>query len=440
MKKIAYLFAVAFMAVWLLTGCAAQTLYQMYSPPKRSEEYNNLQSAIDQAMGGAEYCAPLSGENQQTVQMADLDGDGISEYLLFAKDSSEMPMKIFIFKRVDEAYTLVDTIENHGTAFDQVEYVQINDKPGYELIVGRQLSDQVLRVVSVYSFTDGQAVQLMTTGYTKFLTSDIDRDDRIEMLVLRPGATDSDNGTAELYGFYAGTIECLGRADMSEPADKVKRIMVSNLEGGRPAVYVASAVGEDAIITDVYAVVDGRFTNVSFSNESGTSVKTLRNYYVYATDIDSDGILELPSLITMESPVQGRSVDRQYLIRWYSMTETGNEVDKMFTYHNFVGGWYIRLDEQWASRIATTQQINGYDFYLWDEDFQSTQKLLSISILTGSDREAAAAEGDRFIIYKNDSVVYAAELDTAAAECGMDREKLINSFHLIHTDWKTGET
>lgn len=440
MKRIQVFFAVTVMAALLLTGCGLQTLDELYCPPKRSDEYNNLQSVIDQAMGAAEYSSPRSGENQQTVQMADLDGDGHAEYLLFAKDDSEQPMKIFIFKQVDDAYTLVDTIANHGTAFDQVEYVQLDGAPGYELVVGRQVSDQVLRTVSVYSFADNQSQQLLAVNYTEFLTLDIDGDALIELLVLRPGASDMDRGVAELYGFYSGTIECLGQADMSEPADHMKRIMASNLQGGLPAVYVASAVGEDAIITDIYAVVDGTFKNVSFSNESGTSVKTLRNYYVYATDIDSDGVLELPDLITMPSLSQQRSTSSQYLIRWYSMTHTGEEVDKMFTYHNYIGGWYIQLDGAWASRISTVQNSSGYDFFMWDESLASSEKVLTLSVLTGSDRDALAVEGNRFVLYRSDTVVYAAELTEAAAQYGLTQEKLTNSFRLIHLDWKTGET
>ena len=48
----------------------------LYCLPKRSEAYTNLQNEIDRVMSGLEYSAPISGEHQQTVQMADLDGDG----------------------------------------------------------------------------------------------------------------------------------------------------------------------------------------------------------------------------------------------------------------------------------------------------------------------------------------------------------------------------
>ena len=83
----------------LLSGCALRTVDQMYCLPKRSQEYSDLQSAIDGAMVDLEYSSPLSGENRQTVQMADLDGDREEEYLLFARGSLDKPMKILMHIR-----------------------------------------------------------------------------------------------------------------------------------------------------------------------------------------------------------------------------------------------------------------------------------------------------------------------------------------------------
>ena len=57
-------------------------------------------------MYGMTYASPHSGENQQTVQMADLDGDGKQEYLLFAKGGSERPMRVLIFDEVITGFRL----------------------------------------------------------------------------------------------------------------------------------------------------------------------------------------------------------------------------------------------------------------------------------------------------------------------------------------------
>lgn len=426
------------MALLLLCGCSG-SVYEMYQLPKRSEYFTNLQSVMEQSMAGLSYSAPISGEHQQTVQMADLNGDGSDEYILFAKGSSDKPLQIFIFSGDGKSYFLADTIECNGTAFEQVEYVHMNGRPGYEMVVGRLVSDQVLRSVSVYTMTDGAVEQVMTTNYSKFLCNDIDSDSRSELLILRPGDTDSDNGVAELYSITDGQLQRSPEVNMSAPADKIKRIILGKLEDGKTAVFVASDVQGSAIITDVYANVDGNFTNVSFSNESGTSVQTLRNYYVYADDIDGDGILELPSLVSTHTEELPTAQD-QHIIRWYSMTSDGKEVDKMYTYHNFAGGWYLQLDSALANRFCVEQKGSSFEFSLHDENGEQKQRLMTVYMLTGQKREEMAQEDNRFVLHRSESTVYAANLEVASAAYNMTRDNLINAFHLILQDWKTGET
>lgn len=427
-----------FCMAMLLSGCAMRTVDQMYSLPRRSEAYSNLQSAIDSAMVGLEYAAPYEGENQQTVQQADLNGDGRDEYLLFARGTAEKPLRVLIFTQSESKFDLTATIENPGFSFEQVEYVDIDDRPGVELVVGSQVSDQVLRNLTVYSFTDDLPVQLMSANYSKFLTCDLDGNGKREVMLLQPGETEADKGVAVLYRFSKGEMERSREADLSESVDNVKRIMLSTLESGEAAVYVASSVDESAVITDIFAIKNGKFSNISFSGESENSVQTLRNYYIYADDIDSDGVLELPSLITM-GPLAGQPLaERQYLIRWYSMDLWGNETNKLYTYHNFAGGWYLEITGEIAQDLSVSQM--GYTYVFSVRGQKDPDPLLSIYVLTGPNREDQALEDFRFVLHRGDGVLYAARLESAAYAMGLDQEEIINRFHLIHHDWKTGET
>ncbi len=429
-----------FMAVLLLSGCAMRTVEDMYRLPKRSEDYRDLQLAIDKAMTGMEYSAPLAGENQQTVQMADLDGDGTDEYLLFAKTAQERPLRILIFRRTGNTFVHADTLECNGSAFDQVEYVNMDERGGVELLVGCQLSDQVIRSVSVYTLSQGNMEQCVTVNYSKFLATDIDGDKLSELFLLHPGLTDTDNGIAELYTMKNGSVERYNEVNMSQPADRLKRIIVGKLDGGKVAVYLASTVGDTALITDVYTLIDNKLVNVTLSNESGTSVKTMRNFYVFADDIDNDGVVELPGLISMK-PIAGvMASDMHHLIRWYSMTPDGDEINKLYTYHNFLGGWYIQVEEKYAERLVAVSVGNQTELYLWDKKFEKSEKLLTIYMLTGQNREEQGLQDGRFVLYKTDSVVYAADLQQKALDLGLTQESVVYSFRMIQHDWKTGET
>lgn len=433
MKRIWLLLA----ATLLLTGCSMRTVEQMYQIPKRSEEFTNLQAAIDASMEGLEYCAPLSGENQQIVQMADLNGDGDQEYLVFAKGTSELPLKILIFDRVNGVFTHMETIHSNGFAFEQVEYVQMDTHLGMEVVVGCRISDQLLRSVSVYSFKDGVSEQMVSANYSKFVATDLNQNTLSELFVLRPGQSETDKGIAEVYSMASGVMERSNEVNMSEPVSNLKRIFVGKLYDGENAVFVGSSVEDAALITDIYTITDGKLTNVSVSNESGTSIKTMRNYYVYSDDIDGDGVLELPQLITMIPLKSGADTQQQGLIRWYAMKLNGTEVTKMYTYHDFVGGWYLELDEPIAPRITALHEGNACAFYLWDETYSGYQKLMTIYSLSGQNRETL--EPEKVVLLKTETMIYAATLEDISASYGITQESLLRSFHLIRQAWKTGE-
>lgn len=430
-----------FTAVLLLfCGCEFRTVDEMYALPKRPDSYHDLQSAIDMAMSDLEYCAPKAGENQQTVQSADLNGDGEAEHIIFAKENAQQPLRILIFQKRSDSYVLLDTVSCNGSAFDRVEYAQMDDKPGLEIIVGRQLNDQVLRFVSVYSLDDGQMEQLLNTGYTQYLPVDMDEDSLAELFILRPGPEENTPASAELYGVDKGVMERSLEVSLSESADNVKRVVFGRLWGGIPAVYVASYVQENSLVTDVFAVLDGTLTNIVTSDPADTGVQTIRNYYVYADDMDEDGVMELPSLVDMIPITVGETDTDQKLIRWYSMDKAGNRVDKLYTYHDFTAGWYMEVDNSWAGRLTVAQQGSDYDFFLWDKNFRTPMRIITVSVFTGQNREQVVSSGDYVILLRTDTAIYAANLSSAAEEYGVTEHNLAPRFHLIRQPWNSGET
>lgn len=436
-KKRILLLTMLWLAALLLTGCAMRTVEEMYALPKRPEEYKELQSAIDTAMYGLTYSAPQSGDHQQSVQMADLDGDGVEEYLVFAKGATEKPLEVLIFSQDAQGKVQVlATIGFNGLAFEQVEYVEFDDNPGCELIVGIQVGDQVLRSVAVYSFASGDAELVLLNSYSKFIACDLDADGHKELMVLRPGEAETERGIAVLYSFREGQIERSVETELSVDPSRIRRITQSCLEGGIPAVYVSSSTEENSIVTDIFTLKDGGLANVSIASDVNTSIDTLRNYYVYADDLDDDGVLELPSMITMK-PVSGwEDRDLKYLLRWFSVNENGWEIDKLFTFHDYVSGWYLELDGSWASRASVDQGNNTYTFYVWNESYQEATPLFTVFILTGSDRDEEAGQDGRFALYRAEGVAYAGRLEADAAEYKITEKTLVDNFHLIHQNFR----
>ncbi len=438
MKKRIGLLALPLLAALLLGGCAMRTVDEMYALPRRSEEYSQLQSAIDAAMEDLTYAAPISGDNQQTVQAVDLNGDGLEEYLVFAMGETDKPLQVLIFSQAEDGTcSLSEVIQSNGTAFEQVEYVNFDERPGYELVLGRQVSDQVLRNVSVYSFSNDSAEQLFAIGYSKFLTCDLDGNGRCEVMVLRPGESEAERGMAVLYSSQGGKVQRSVETELSREPSQIRRIQSGKLHGGKPAVFVASAGDDGTLVTDIFAMKEGQFANITFSNESDTSIQTLMNFYVYAEDIDEDGIMELPRMVPTKPLYEGQGGEQQFLLRWFSIDTQGREVDKLFTYHDLLSGWYVRLDRAWADHVTVEQREGAYTFYVWDENRIQASEIFTIYQFTGSTRDEDAQKEGRFPLYRAEGVAYAATLHEFAAQYQITKDKLTEAFRLIRLDWRT---
>lgn len=408
----------------LLSGCALGTIDELYCLPKRSEQSENLQAVIDKAMADLEYCAPSYGDNRHILQTADLDGDGVDEYLIFAKGDSDKPLKILIFCQLASGYVLMDTIEGYGFGFDFVTYAQMDDKPGLEVIVGRQVSEQVMRSVSVYRFTSGFSRQLLSTGYSQVVTVDMDDDGISEMFLLSPGISEKSYGTARLYSYRDGELQRSAELLLSASMSGFKMMVSGSLADGKSAIYVTCASTKQSLVTDIFTIEDKQL--VAFA--TGISTDAIHNFYVYPEDIDDDGVLELPRLVPLAKLAEDQR--QEYLVEWYALDSAGNQIVKNRTYHNLIDNWYLELGSFETERLSVVQTETDCAFYYGEE------KLFTILVLTDADREAQAQLPGRRILYSGESSIYVAELEPNAAELGME-EILLQQFHPIRVDVNT---
>ena len=423
------LFVLAFAAL-VLSGCGLKTVDELYCLPKRSEAYNNLQAVIDEAMDGLSFSAPVYGSNRQTVQVADLDGDDVDEYLLFARDNSEKPLKILIFCQLASGYVLMDTIEGYGFAFDFVEYAQLDDRPGVEIIVGRQVSDQVARSVSVYRFTSGFSRQLLSTGYSRLSTCDLDNDGRKEIFLLNYGAAENGNGLVTLYSYREGEMQRSAEQSISHTAAGFQRFTPGTLQDDRKAMFVTCEKDDQTLITDIFVLENGQLQPAS----QGIITPALKDYHVYPSDVDGDGILEMARLLPVPNTGNAR---RQYLLQWYGLDVAGKETQKLCTYHNYPEGWFLVIDEEQIEGLLIEQTEDTTVFGLMEG--KTGIPMVIIQAFTDADREELAKQEGRVILYKGDAVIYTAQITDAAQKIGITKETLSEAFYPIRAELMTEE-
>ncbi len=418
-------------AVLCLTGCGYDaSVEELFALPRMAEGYTDLAQQLNDLINqGYEYASPTGGRNIQSVQMADLDGDGRQEALVFMRRSSdEKPLKIFVFRMEEENYQLYCTIESSGTAVDSVYYQDLNGDGRRELVVGWRISADV-QTVAAYTVAR-EPVVLMSSGYTRFTIQDLNGDGVPSLLVLRT----SEDGlpVAEFYGWQDEQMGIAYRCTLSSTMASLSRgsLLSGRIDEDTPAMFITGVDEQGVAVTDILIFrAEVGLVNVALSGSSGVSAAAFPYRQLSPQDIDGDGCIEIPSPDATWSAEQTDG-----LVTWLRCAGDGEFETAAITYHSVSCGWYLNVPEswwEWNIAAATTSIQNENQFTLRIND----DPVLSLYTITGENRENRARMGSRLILRRQTATIYAAELYEAGTYYGMDEELLRKSFNLITGSW-----
>ena len=431
----------------LLPGCFFKSTDELYAVPQASEEYVNLKANIDAVKKTADYAAPTSGKNTQNVQLVDLNGDGVQEAVTFFRDAAaEKPLKIYIFRQTgEESYQVEAVIEGDGTAIESINYCNLGGTAAKEIIVSWRMSTSV-RALVAYGLEEGTAIELMHTGYSHYISCDIDSDNVCELLLLQVDTADSDDSVVEYYDYQDDAMVLRASAPLSDGIKDVRSVRAGNLKENIPALFVTSEYGENGLITDIFTVSDETLRNVTLDETIGRSSETLRFYTnVEPADINRDGVLELPQPQAIRSYSKSTAADDFWVIKWRQYDQNGMAWPICTTYHNYntYDRWYLLLPDEWEGQFtlargdtvtATGERAIIFSRWKGDEEIEP-QPFLIIYKLTGANRATRSKLGSRFILHTENDAIYAAEFIPCDWDCGLDEEQLRQRFYLIQTDW-----
>lgn len=423
----------------LLSGCLMKSVDDLYALPRRSEAFYDLQEALDVLMAdGAQYSAPASGDNQQAVQLADLTGDGENEIIVFLKYGQEKPLKVYIYQQEDDGYDNIAVLEADGSAFDRVEYCQLDGAAGQEIVIGTKISDQVPQSLVVYTLHGGGAAQLLTENYSSYLTADLDDDGKAELVTLNGGAEGA-NGHAALYRYFDGALQSAGQVTLSAPiaADTLKRITAAKMTRSETAVFVTTLVDENWMTTDVLVLAsDGSLLSVL--GDQGE--RTMQG--IYGVDIDHDGVMELPSMQRLQS-ISSADEQQYYLVNWYNLQLDGQKIRNKTTFYNSEDNWYLTIPDDWdcsfcAQYSEDESGLAGYTFYGYRTVPDEAVRLFTIYMFSGTNAQQRAEEDGRFVLTAKGDVVYAAAIWEENGPVTVSEERLTELFSLIQIQWNSG--
>ncbi|MEG1190577.1 MAG: hypothetical protein RSD48_03910 [Oscillospiraceae bacterium] len=440
-RKKAWIFALTLLILLCFSGCYGADIDELYSLPQPQKEYLKLQELInDELAAGCEYSAPTAGSRRQSVQIVDLDGDGTGEALAFLRDRDLTPI-ICIYRFVSNNYQLAASITGDGSAIGRVEYADLNGDGVSEILTSWKTSTE-LRLLKAYSILDWESAAVLSASCTDFQICDMDMNGISDVVALNfePGL-----GSVSVYTLDPDGEVTVSSAKTSVSLTTAERFRVGSIGVNQPAVFVEGqleALEGEAFLTDIFARVDGEIKNISLDPATGDSL-TKREFPIYCTDIDGDGIMDLPFAEKLLTKSQGSS--EYFVFDWYNFDLKGERALRCSTFHNFSDGWYYTLPTEWRQGISIRRDSSSPGersviFSATDSNTGKSTDLLTIFTLSDENRRDRAKLENRFVLLGSETVIYAARLNTEG-NLAPDKEQcqeVTGRFHLIVSEWITG--
>lgn len=433
MRRIAELCALLCLTL-LCSSCAGgpsdETLYRL---PKLPVEYESLEAQIDTLIAsGAEYAAPTSGSNLQSVQMVDLDSDGEEEAVaIFRRPNDERPMKIYVFRAAGDSYRQFGVIEGTSNSIYSINYVDLNGDGWREILAGIR-SDLDVQNLSVWSLATGEPQQLLLTGYSRYAARDMDGDGRQDLVVLR--SDEESYAVADYYAWDGAEMELRSSLRLPSTVAELSRLTYGTLSGGENALFVTSVTQDGAAAVDILRVDEGALRGVV----SSASGKASRFLDLYPGDVNADGVTEVPESVPF--PQTDPESVIYYRIGWRQYDIAGESAVVRETYQDAQSGWSLLLPEEWGDGVtvsrATNSEGSATTFYALGA--KEPEPFLTIYSFTGDNRASMATRNGRIVLSRQAEVVYAAEFYDDGMGM-MDEQGVRERFGLVAAEWTAGE-
>lgn len=388
-----------------LAGCTfGGSVDLLLSPPKLSEEQNAVYNALVKSVGhDIKLQYPRAGDYRSAFVFADIDGEPDDEAIVFYEKSAETEgegnVRINIIDRIDGEWVSVYDHAGAGTGIDRILFSDMGGGGAASMIIGYTLLSGE-KSASVYSYGDGRLFTDYTDFYSTMFVTDITRSGDEELVLIRPSSQLKKAAlTLISRNTEDGSAEEISSVALDENASDFVNIVYGYVSSDMPAIFIDGLSGRQLTTEVVYSVND-TLRNPLYLGESSLIENTRRQSGYLCTDIDLDGIIEIPT----RTPFPGySSEDRNgqesrtavFSTDW-NVFDNYSIVKKYSSFYNAADGYCFILPSRWDGVVTVKIDSATGDavFYKYRIDLtNSTTELMRIAAVGDSQKDELLEDG-----------------------------------------------
>ncbi len=423
--------------IFSLSGCdsSLMNIDGVLSPPSLTIQQNAIYEALTKQVGAdIQLCYPQTGDYRSAFIIKNLDEEPSEEAIVFYQSRlqtnrfTELRVNI-LDQRGDGSWVSACDITGAGYEVDRVEFGDFGPGSAPNIIVGYKRDAKEKKVFSIYSYAEG-----MLTGQAEFeydIFALLDLPGLKESRLVYIGDAGADRKAAKLVAWSGDGYRVEDEVEMYGGVYHYQNVVSGMLSPDLPALFLDGRVSS-GICTQILSIEEGKLVNLTCRPDLNLVSQSLRTQEIFCSDIDRDGIVEVPSASLMPG-FRETDPNPMYYTDWLSFGETGYSIEQT-TFINAADGYRLSVPEDWKETVSAAPALDQAEvqFYRVGGGEEPGDVLLQIRTVQRTDVEQNSFKAGFFKLASVGQITYMAKLNIETDfEGRLTKDGLVRSFSII---------
>ncbi len=380
-----------------LAGCSISDNFaadELLQAPMMTQQQKSIHEALTNAVGSEIVLKyPKNGDNRSAFVIQNIDDEPTEEAIVFyqhtSSDTDQSTVYVNILDQDDNGeWSSVVEFQGLGSEIDRIFISPLEEGKSPSIIIGYQALSSALNQYQIYSYDEETLDTVYNDTYTFLTVMDLDGDGYYNIF---KASIDSETGETQgvVIEKSGSDFNTLSKVSMSEYTSSFVNCIQGEISDGSQALFIDTLKTDGTVMTDIITESYGTFQNVALVFEEKVSAKTVRPSSYLTTDIDSDGVCEIPTTKTMT----GYSSDdgsAMLLTLWSEFKSDYTLSTKYKGYYSINDGYFFNMSSAMikGATVKLDENTGETVFYKLDNTAEeSTTELFRINVVNSSEYE-----------------------------------------------------
>ncbi|MCR5717706.1 MAG: hypothetical protein K6F80_01555 [Oscillospiraceae bacterium] len=380
----------ALLTAFVMAGCSIGiNVDTMLTPPKLSAQQEQIYQALTNSTGSdIRLKYPKRGAYLSAFIVANIDDDIADEAIVFYEkntlSTADAGLRINVLDCIDGEWRSICDRSAAGSEIEKVVLSPLGDNDRMNVIVGYSTANQSEKYLCVYNYENNYLEQsFQPHSYALFDVADTGSGKLYPDLVLLGAANASEQSAyAAVYRLEADERYHEYKYSFKDSYTDFNQLIYGKQPDGRVSLYVDAATGTSNMQTEVLSMEGTRLANVleqckRLTGEPFRAEDTVRRSGLPCTDIDNDGVPEIPVQNVFLGYEEAAETEQLRQTRWLTMAQPRIYAE-YYSFYNAGDGYAFLLPDTWVNHVSVMRDTTEgeYRFVAYDGEWKDDMPVL----------------------------------------------------------------